>query len=290
MNVAEYFTRTGYKGSLKTLDLETLTAIFEHHIHAVPFENLSIHCGETITMDLEDIYTKIVKKKRGGWCLENNQLLAWVLKTVGYDTTLLGAQVFFPRKNAYGTEMDHLIVQVVIDGTPYIVDAGFGCSYQMWKPMELVSGKDQPQIPGVFRFTEANGIWYFEKMRRKQYVLNESSASSDLIENKEGRKIYLFTLEPRTAKDFQPQCSYLQTSPDSLCTKKSICSLQTTNGIQVLVGWTLSEITFRYQEDVDRVELTTLKEDELVKTLKDKFGITLESKLVPKNLPELFPI
>ncbi|XP_072836501.2 arylamine N-acetyltransferase, pineal gland isozyme NAT-10 [Pogona vitticeps] len=290
MNIAEYFARTGYKGSLDTLDLETLTAVFQHHICAVPFENLSIHCGETITLDLEDIYTKIVKKRRGGWCMENNLLLSWVLKTMGYDTTILGAYVYFPQQKAYDTIMSHLILQVVIDGKSYIVDAGFGVSYQMWQPMELVSGKDQPQIPGVFRFTEENGIWYFEKIRRKQHIPTETSSSLDLIEKKERRNVYLFSIEPRMVEDFRSPCSYLQTSPDSLCTKKSICSLQTINGFRALVGWTLSEMTYRYKEDVDLVEFTTLKNDEVEKTLEEKFGITLENKLVPVNLPEFFTI
>ena len=103
MNLEEYFARTGYKGSLENQDLETLTDIFQHHIRAVPFENLSIHCGEKITLELEHVYNKIVHKKRGGWCMENNQLLGWVLKCLGYDTSFLGAYVFNPHENAYAT-------------------------------------------------------------------------------------------------------------------------------------------------------------------------------------------
>ncbi|XP_053127396.1 arylamine N-acetyltransferase, pineal gland isozyme NAT-10-like [Hemicordylus capensis] len=290
MNIEEYFTRTGYKGSLEKLDLETLTAIFQHHIWAVPFENLSIHCGETITLDLDQAYNKIVKKKRGGWCMENNQLLSWVLKTLGYNTTILGAYVYNPKQNVYGTYMTHLIVKVVIDGKAYIVDAGFGVSYQMWQPMELVSGKDQPQTPGIFRFTEDNGIWYYEKIRRKQYIANQSFSNSDLLEKQECRKIYLFSLEPQTVKDFEFQCSYLQTSPDSLFTKKSICTLQTTDGFRALIGWTLSETRYNYKENMDLVEFTTLKDEEVEETLREKFGITLENKLVSIDIKGMYTI
>lgn len=283
MNVEEYFMRTGYKGAVGKLDLETLTAIFQHHIRAVPFENLSIHCGETITLDLDQVYNKIVKKQRGGWCMENNQLLFWVLTSLGYDTTILGAYVFNPQRKMYATDMTHLIIKVVLEGKTYIVDAGFGVSYQMWQPMELVSGKDQPQTPGIFRFTEDNGIWHYEKMRRKQYIPNQSFSNSALLEKSERRSIYLFSLEPRTVEDFRLQCSYLQTSPNSLFTKKSICTLQTTDGFRALIGWTFSETKYNYQENVDLVEFTTLTDDEVEKMLMEKFGISLGNKLVSIN-------
>ncbi|KAH1181367.1 hypothetical protein KIL84_005093 [Mauremys mutica] len=224
MYIEEYLARIGYKGSHEKHDLETLTAIFQHHIRAVPFENLSIHCGEIITLDLDQVYNKIVRKKCGGWCMEHNQLLCWVLKTLGYDTTLLGAYIYNLHQNTYASHMTHLLLKVDIDDRTYILDGGFGVSYQIWQPMELISGKDQPQTPGIFRFTENNGTWYFEKIRRKQYVPNQSFSNSDLLERSECRKIYLFSLEPRTIRDFQFQCTYLQTSPDSLFTKKSICS------------------------------------------------------------------
>ncbi|XP_075796104.1 arylamine N-acetyltransferase, pineal gland isozyme NAT-10-like isoform X2 [Pelodiscus sinensis] len=290
MNIEEYLARIGYKGSHEKHELETLTAIFQHHIRAIPFENLSIHCGETITLDLDQVYNKIVSKKRGGWCMEQNQLLCWVLKTLGYDTTILGAHIYNPQQNTYASHMTHLLLKVDIDNKAYILDGGFGVSYQMWQPMELISGKHQPQTPGIFRFTEDNGTWYFEKIRRKQYIPNQSYANSDLLERSEYRKIYLFSLEPRTIEDFQFQCTYLQTFPDSLFVKKSICSLQTTDGFRALIGWTLIETTYNYKDNTDLIEFMTLKDEEVEKTLEDKFSITLERKFVPINLKGFYVI
>ncbi|XP_008120442.1 arylamine N-acetyltransferase, pineal gland isozyme NAT-10 [Anolis carolinensis] len=283
MNVEEYFARTGYKGSLEKLDLETLRAIFQHHIRAVPFENLSVHCGETITLDLEDVYEKIVRKRRGGWCMENNQLLLWVLQTLGFDTTPLGSYVYNPQQGEYETDMNHLIMKVVIDSTTYIVDGGYGSYYQMWEPMELVSGKDQPQTPGIFRFTEEKGTWYLEKVRRKQHVPDPDF--SHLVGKVGCRNIYSFNLKPVTMEDFQPQCLNLQTSPNSLFTRKSICTLQTAVGFRALVGWTFSETTYGYEEDTDLVEFKALRDEEVEPTLREEFGISLERKLASINLP-----
>uniref|UniRef100_A0A8C8VF36 arylamine N-acetyltransferase n=1 Tax=Pelusios castaneus TaxID=367368 RepID=A0A8C8VF36_9SAUR len=272
MNITEYFTRISYKGSYKNLDLETLTEIFQHHIRAVPFENLSIHCGETIEIDLESVYDKIVRKKRGGWCMENNHLLSWVLKTLGYDTTILGAKVYSPEENAYNHNITHFLLKVVLDGKAYTVDGGFGMIYQMWQPMELISGKDQPQVPGIFRFVEDNGIWYLEKIKRKQYSPNQRCSNSYDLQKSVCRKIYLFTLEQHEIEDFRPQSVYLQTAPHSLFVTKSICSLQTTDGLWALVGLTLTKVKYNYKENMDLMETMTLTDEEVEKTLKDKFN------------------
>lgn len=287
MDIKEYFDRISYRGSYNKPDLATMSDIFQHHIQAVPFENLSIHCGERIELNLEATYNKIVKKKRGGWCMENNYLLSWVLKTLGYDVTLLGARVYVPEFDAYPEEMDHLLLQVQLDGKSYIVDGGFGMPYQLWQPMELISGTDQPQTPGVFRFQEESGTWYLEKVKRKQWVLNQSTSTSQNVENEVCRRIYLFTLQPRDIEEFRGCNAHLQTAPDSLFVTKSICSLQTTDGVRALVGWKLTEMKYNYRDNTDLVEIRILADEEIEKTLKEKFNITLDKKFVPVNTSRL---
>jgi arylamine N-acetyltransferase len=66
MDIEAYFERIGYKNSRNKLDLETLTNILQHQIRAVPFENLNIHCGESIDMGLEATFDQVVKRRRGG--------------------------------------------------------------------------------------------------------------------------------------------------------------------------------------------------------------------------------
>ena len=60
MNIEAYFERIGYKHSRDRLDLETLTDILQHQIQAIPFENLNIHCGDTMELDLEALFDQIV--------------------------------------------------------------------------------------------------------------------------------------------------------------------------------------------------------------------------------------
>ncbi|XP_003412539.1 arylamine N-acetyltransferase 1-like [Loxodonta africana] len=290
MDIEAYFERIGYTGPRGKLDLETLTDILQHQIRAIPFENLNIHCEEAMELDLEAIFDQVVRRKRGGWCLQVNHLLYWALTTTGFETTMLGGYVYSSESDRYSKKMIHLLLQVTIDGRNYIVDAGFGRSYQMWQPLELISGKDQPQVPCIFRLREEGEIWYLDQIRREQYIPNKEFVNSDLLEKNKYRKIYSFTLEPRTIEDFELVNEDLQTSPVSVFTSKSFCSLQTQEGVHCLVGFTLTSRKFSYKDNTDLVEFKTLNEDQVKEVLKNLFNISLQKKLVPKHGNRFFTI
>ncbi|XP_045391351.1 arylamine N-acetyltransferase 1-like [Lemur catta] len=283
MDIEAYFERIGYKNSRKNLDLETLTDVLQHHIRAIPFENLNIHCGEAMEFGLQAIFDQVVRRNRGGWCLQVNQLLHWALSTMGFETTMLGGNVFIPVVDQYSSNMIHLVLQVTIGSRKYIVDTGFGFSFQMWQPLELISGQDQPQVPCIFRLREESGIWYLDQIRREQYVPNEEFLNSDLLEKNKYRKMYFFTLEPRTIEDFESVNTYMQESPTSVFKTTSLCSLQTPEGVHCLVGFTLISKRFSYKDNIDLVEFKTLNEEEVEEVLKNIFNISLERKLVPKH-------
>ncbi|XP_053556714.1 arylamine N-acetyltransferase, pineal gland isozyme NAT-10 [Bombina bombina] len=283
MNINEYFSRINYKDPNEKLDIATLSRIMHHHIMALPFENLSIHCQETIQLNLETTFQKLVKKQRGGWCTELNYLLFWVLKTMGYNVIMLASNIFVPALGTYNQYATHLIVRVVIGSKAYLVDSGFGTSSQMFEPLEFISGMDQFQIPGIFRLTEDNGFWYLDKIRRKQLITNELFSESELIDRSDHKRLYCFTLEEKTIEFFKDTCRFLQTSPKSLFTNKSICSLQTEEGVRTLVGWTYTETRYNYMEGVDLVEFTTIQDDSIQQVLRERFGIVLESRLVVIN-------
>ncbi|CAN9506788.1 unnamed protein product [Ophioblennius macclurei] len=283
MNLEDYFKRIGFHGSYDALDLSTLKLIHKQYVMSVPFENLSIHCGETITTDLQVIFDKIVRSQRGGWCMENNLLFGWALREMGYDTTTLGARVFNDSIQDFGPEESHLINKVIIDGKSYMADVSFGVSYQLWEPMEFVSGKDQPQAAGIFRLTDRGDVWILEKTARKPEVLNPEFAKSSLINREPTKQMYCFTLNPRQIDNFSKINHELQTDPASLFTNKSICSLQIATGFKALIGWTYSEVTYKPEEGVDVYDLREITDDEVEQVLKEQFNLVLQNKLKPVN-------
>ncbi|XP_060715698.1 arylamine N-acetyltransferase, pineal gland isozyme NAT-10-like isoform X2 [Tachysurus vachellii] len=283
MNLQEYFRRIGFGGVYEKPDLVTLRAVHELHVMSVPFENFSIHCGERNTMDLQIIYEKIVRNRRGGWCCENNLLFSWVLREMGYKYTMLGAKVFNTLKNDFNPMDSHLINMVEIEGKPYIADVSFGVSYQIWYPLEMIAGKDQPQPSGIFRLMNDGETWMLEKIGRKPLVQNEAFASSSLVDKRQTKTIYSFVLTPRGIDHFLNTSEYLQTSPESLFTQKSICSLQTPTGFRALIGWTYCEVTFNPDEDTDLIEMRDVADSEIETILKEKFNIVLANKLTAIN-------
>ncbi|KAM7423720.1 hypothetical protein PAMA_000201 [Pampus argenteus] len=290
MNLEEYFKRIGFHGSCDKPDLATLKSIHTKHVMSIPFENLSIHCGEKNIMDLEIIFNKIVRNNRGGWCLENNFLFGWVLREMGYDASMLASRVFNSISNNFGPHESHLIHKVVIDGEAYITDVSFGVSFQVLEPLELISGKDQRQAPGVFRLIDKEGVWVLEKTCRKPEILNPDFATSSLVDRKGTKTIYCFTLEPREAKDFFQINHTLQTDPSSLFTNKSVCSLQTPTGFRALIGWTCSEVTFKPEEGVDVLDMRDITDDEIEQILWEKFGVKLQNKLQPVNNKHIYTL
>ncbi|CAJ1048776.1 arylamine N-acetyltransferase%2C pineal gland isozyme NAT-10-like [Xyrichtys novacula] len=281
MNLEEYFRRIDFHGFFSKPDLETLKMVHKQHVMTVPFENLSMHCGERMVLDLEVTYNKIVRSNRGGWCLENNQLFGWVLREMGYDCTSLISRVFMTSRKDYSPIESHLIHKVVIDGKAYIADVSYGTSSQLREPLELISGKDQPQASGVFRLINTDSTWVLERTGRKPKILDPDFAKSSLINRSETNPVYRFTLEPRDPSTLQYANDKLQTDPNTLFSNKSICCLQTPTGFRGLIGLTYSEITFKPEEGVDYYEMRDIKEDEVDQILQEKLTIKLQKKLKP---------
>jgi len=63
------------------------------HLLAVPFENLSIHRREPIVLSDDALFEKIVQRRRGGFCYELNGLFAALLRALGFNVTMLSAEV-----------------------------------------------------------------------------------------------------------------------------------------------------------------------------------------------------
>ncbi|PIG85357.1 N-hydroxyarylamine O-acetyltransferase [Aspergillus arachidicola] len=75
--------------------LPLLQALTRHHTCHVPFDNLVLHYSphKTVTLDLAELYTKIVRRRLGGRCMENNTFFGTVLRSLGYEVRNCGGRV-----------------------------------------------------------------------------------------------------------------------------------------------------------------------------------------------------
>ena len=75
------------------VDLATLKGLQRQHLLNIPYENLDVQLERTVSRGLDDIFAKLVTRKRGGWCYEMNGLLGWSLEQIGFDVTYLSGGV-----------------------------------------------------------------------------------------------------------------------------------------------------------------------------------------------------
>ena len=220
MNIAAYVNRINYPGDL-TPNLNVLKRLQKCHLLNVPFENLDIHYGHPIELDLDKIHTKVVTQKRGGFCYELNGLFHALLKLIGFESKIISARVYDPKKNKFGKEYDHLAIIVKLDNTEYLSDVGFG--EFVFHPLELKINEIQ---------TDTRGDFIIERHQANYLKVSK-------VENGIKSMAYLFTKKERTLDEFSGMCRYHQTNADSHFTQKKLISKPTESGRITLSGNTL---------------------------------------------------
>lgn len=118
-----YLTRIGYEGSVNP-SVETLRLLHRAHVLTVPFENLDIHLGRSISLDPSALFRKIVLSRRGGYCFELNGLFALLLEQLGFSVTRLAARVLYGGEGV--RPRSHQLLLVQIGESRWIADVGFG--------------------------------------------------------------------------------------------------------------------------------------------------------------------
>ena len=252
MNITAYMQRIHYTDSLQPT-LEVLRALHKAHMLAVPFENLDIHLGHSISLEPETLYHKIVEEKRGGFCYELNGLFAFLLKEMGFTVDLLSAQV--KSQNGFGAPFDHLLLLVHLE-EDWLVDVGFGASFL--EPLRLCEDV-QRQSSGVYRLEIGSPYALF---------LQRAPDQSWAIEHR-------FTLETYALTDFVDRCRYHQSSPDSHFTRQRVCTLATPDG-----RLTLSEQRLIVTRSGQRQEHAIPDEHAYLAALHEHFDIRLPEPVV----------
>lgn len=125
IDLAAYFARISYDGAVAATT-DTLAAIMDAHVRAVPFENLDVLLGRRIDLSASALMRKLVAERRGGYCFEQNGLLLLVLQQLGFAVTPLSARVRYQRPRDYTPARTHLFLRVTIDGAPWVADVGVG--------------------------------------------------------------------------------------------------------------------------------------------------------------------
>ncbi len=90
-DLSRYLARIGHHGEVAA-DLTTVALLMRCQLQTVPFENLDVHAGKGVSLKPEDIVTKIIEHRRGGYCYEVNGLFAMALTALGVDWRFVGCR------------------------------------------------------------------------------------------------------------------------------------------------------------------------------------------------------
>jgi N-hydroxyarylamine O-acetyltransferase len=247
--VAGYLRRISVSPAVQA-DAAGFRVLHRAHQISVPFENLSIHLGERISLDEDDLVGKIVDRRRGGFCYELNGTFGFLLEALGAQVARVSARVYSDGARL-GPPFDHMALVVRLpDGTgPWLADVGFG-RHSVY-PLLLDSRSEQDDPAGRFLLAEA------------------PLGDVDVLKN--GEPQYRVELRERSLADFVPTCWWQQSSPMSHFTQGTICSLLTEDGRISISGRTLIRTS-----DQSHTEQQLADDGELLAAYRDHFGVALD--------------
>jgi N-hydroxyarylamine O-acetyltransferase len=221
---------------------DPLAALHTAHVRAVPFEDYDIHRGVPLSLDVDDLFDKIVRRGRGGFCYELNGLFGELLRALGHDVTLVSA--FSVEDDVRGPDFEHL--RLIVDGA-WIADVGNGARWL--RPVPLRAAEH-----GSVRVDHAGDLW-------------RTSAR-----DRDGRwqGDWAWTMTPRTLPDFLDRCRYQEHDPASHFVQRRLATVAVDGGRIALVNGVFTE-TGRPDRAVSADEERAL--------LAERFGIVVDGWL-----------
>jgi N-hydroxyarylamine O-acetyltransferase len=189
-----YLDRIGFTAH-PAPDLATLSALHTAHVAAVPFEGLDPLLGRPVRLDLGSLQSKIIDGRRGGYCFEQNALFRAALEAIGFGVTGLAGRVRWmsPPDSPLGPRT-HMLLKVDLPEGPYIADVGFGaCVIDL--PLRFAVDAEQRTAMASYRLRETAGHYALEAKQPGGW-----------------RTMYVFSLEPQIASDYELGNYYTSTS------------------------------------------------------------------------------
>ncbi|NHQ61053.1 arylamine N-acetyltransferase [Chlorobium sp. BLA1] len=246
-NFQSYLARIGFEG-VAAADFATLKRMMLCQLFSVPFENLDVQEGKVVSLVPEEIYKKIVERRRGGYCYEVNGLFAMALGSLGVPYQFVAAR---PMTYPVRRPKTHMAIVATIEGEQWLCDLGFG-SYGIREPINLGwINRDIRQgfdTFGLFLNPDGN------------YLLQ--SITDDSWKN-----LYEFNLSRQEWVDFEPANYLNSTHPDSIFVRSLMVVLQTPSGKEVLNGSSYKSVS------EGRSQEREVTQEEIALLLQQKFSL-----------------
>ena len=244
--------RIDYTGRV-AVDVPTLQALHRAWRTTVPYENLDIQLGRPIRLDRASLLDKLIHRRRGGYCYEQNGGLELLLRATGFDVTMVEGAV---QRADQGDSMwgNHNALLVTIEGQRWLAGAGIGDGFL--EPLPLQPG--------------------FHHQDGHAYQLEQLGPATWRMHHHEGGSIqsYDFDTAPRKLSDFRARSHRLSTAPDSTYVTTLVVGRTSTDGsTSLLLSRTIRTLT---TGGTTRAVHALNSINEFADTLRDKFLVPID--------------
>ena len=265
-----YLARLGLCSPLAPSQQNLSELVYAHQC-TVPFETIDMHgCEAPPSLDLSDLFKKIVTQRRGGYCFELNKLFHALLDSLGYDVYPVFSRVIFGRDVA--PAIAHRGIIAALDEGLHYADVGVGGPMAAGALL-LEEGKLQEVAEEHFQLVKLDETWWaVERLSLKLPGKNAADVESLALEiplapsDERVYRVLEFCLARTQEMDYDAlnECN---SKPGSLFRETYIANMRTRTGNSYLRG---DVLTLRSN---GAVETSTLKSDaEFAEALKTYFG------------------
>ncbi|WP_184084872.1 arylamine N-acetyltransferase family protein [Silvibacterium bohemicum] len=210
-------------------DAAALRYLQERHVLSVPFDNLAFHLNESVPHSVEAV-EKIVYRRRGGSCFENNTAFALLLQELGFHVALVYGRNY--RDQMLCEQIGHVALWVQEQTSP-LSEPAAGRQALCWKSQEAwlvdVGHGSNSRTPLRFDLrtpqADAHG----------SYLLSDAPEGDiDVLVN--DSPIYRLEIRPRDAEFGIPSVWWHRTAPESPFATRLMCVLPRERGRATLFG------------------------------------------------------
>jgi arylamine N-acetyltransferase len=255
LDLSSYFERIDYHGAADPT-LDVLQDLVTAHTRTIAFENLDPLLGRPIDdLSSEALADKLVRRRRGGYCYEQNGLLGEVLAQLGFSVRRLGARVVWTRPpDAPVPPLMHTLLAVTLpdDEQPYLVDVGFG-GQTPTSPLRLETGGVQQTTLEPYRLVEHGDTLVLQAQIRGDW-----------------QSLYQFATRTAPPIDLEMGSWYASTHPSSHFVTGLVASIVTTDERYNLSG---RDLAIHKGGATEKIRLDDASA--VVDILIDRFGINV---------------
>lgn len=225
LDLGAYFDRIDYRGAAEP-NLEVLQDLMTAHTGSIPFENLDPLMGVPVDdLSPQALTDKLVYRRRGGYCYEQNGLMGYVLAEIGFRVRrLAGRVVWMQPPDAPMGAQTHTALAVTFPGSQgsYLVDVGFG-GQTLTSPIRFETGNAQQTTHEPYRLNDRGDGLVLQALVRDEW-----------------KPLYVFGTQTVPQIDLRVGSWYVSTHPDSHFVTGLMAALTTADARYNLAGRHLS--------------------------------------------------